>query len=104
MPKRLVPSTSTRASGTGSPEVAVTRPQMLPIRPRELELRVVLQDHHVVAREPRLHLADAIEVHDRAAMDARELLGIEQRLDRAQRLANEMGRGARMHAHVVALR
>jgi hypothetical protein len=52
--------------------------------------------------EEGLQLPDAIDVHDRSAVDANEAVGVEPALDLRHRLAQEVSLRARVYTHVVA--
>src|SRR5215468_4994655 len=56
----------------------------------------------MVTAEPRLDLADAMDVDDRRAMDAYEPRGIEPRLEVDERLSELVLASARVDAYVVA--
>ena len=56
----------------------------------------------ILAVEPRLQLADALDVDDVGAVDAEEQVGIELRLDRVHRLAEQVRVGADVELDVVA--
>src|SRR5919106_1429606 len=78
-----------RERGLQSPsEVEV---EALAVAPAELELRAVLQHHDVLAVEVWLEFADPLYVDDGRAVDAREVLRVQLRLDGSHCLAEEMG-------------
>src|SRR3954465_9421920 len=54
---------------------------------RDAQLGAVAQHHGGIARRQRLQLTDAIHPHDGRAVDAHEPLGVQPRLQLAQRLA-----------------
>src|SRR5262249_38412743 len=51
--------------------------QALAVGARERQPRPVLERHRVVAVEPGVHVPDALDVHDRRAVDPEEVLRIE---------------------------
>src|SRR5919108_1740946 len=89
-----------RERGLQSPsEVEV---EALAVAPAELELRAVLQHHDVLAVEVWLELADSLQVDDGRAVDAREALRVQLRLDGSHCLAEEMSPLAHVYPDVVA--
>jgi len=52
---------------------------------RQAEARSIPQDDHVVTVEERVQLADRVDPHDVASVDAHEPLGIQPRLERPGR-------------------
>src|SRR4051812_16249430 len=68
------------------------------------QARAVAQHHLAVAVRGRDELHHALHVHDRGAMHADELRGIEFLLDRLQRRPDEMRRAAGVQLHVVVSR
>jgi hypothetical protein len=57
-------------------------------------LGIVVEHHQVLLVEPRLNLADPVDVHDRRAADPHELVGIQMPLD--------PGEGLPLLVHVLA--
>src|SRR5918993_468800 len=80
------------------------RPHLIAIRPSRGELRSVLESNHVLAVKERLQLGDALGLYERAAMNAEESVRTQLRLERVQRVADQVRRAARPDAHVIALR
>src|SRR4051812_37675086 len=76
--------------------------QPLAVAAAEREARAVLEEHHVLAVEPRLQLADLLDVDDVAAMDADEHLWGELRFHRVHRLADQVRVVADVELDVVA--
>src|SRR5690606_31451650 len=68
------------------------------------EARAVLQPQDVLAAVERFELADALDVDDERAVQAREAGRVETGLERADALAHEVRLRARVHAHVRAYR
>src|SRR5689334_691592 len=60
------------------------------ISARQAQLCTAFEQHDAVASEPRLHLDDAIDVHNVPPVNSQELLGVELALDARRRRANQM--------------
>src|SRR5687767_12440710 len=78
--------------------------KLLAVAAAQRQTRAVLQDHHVLAVEPRLQLFHALGVDDARAVDAHEAAAVEARIHAVHRLAEEMRLLAEVKAHVVARR
>src|SRR5262245_41783549 len=90
-----------------NPENRLYRPtdavlQALAVAAAEGEPGAVLEEHDVFAVEPRLQLADLLDVDDVAAVNADERLRRELSLDRVHRLANQVRVVADVQLDVVA--
>src|SRR6185295_7645797 len=70
----------------------------------EGELFPVFHDDAVLTMKPRLHLLDAIDLHDRGTMNPAELSRIELLFQTADRLAQQIAFLVVVDAHVVSFR
>src|SRR5262249_42543613 len=68
------------------------------------QTRTVPHDHDVLTVEPPLQFLDAIDVHDRRAMDAHERLWVELGFHVLHAFAKKMGLALRVDLHVVPRR
>src|ERR1041385_4041309 len=66
-----------RCNGAGSDGLAEPLLQLAPSAAAQLDLRPVLEEHHLLPLEIRLDLANPVEVDDRRAVDPEEAAGIE---------------------------
>src|ERR1700742_2531163 len=69
---RAVPDCSEPSMRPGSSRQAEQAAEVAFERSTELEPRAVVQKHDVLAMTHRLELLDAVNIHDRLAMDAHE--------------------------------
>src|SRR5438128_198659 len=70
----------------------------------QAESGAALEDHDCVAVKPWLHFADAVHIDERRSADASKPLRIEPLLERAERRAEHMSRGAHVEADIVLRR
>src|ERR1043165_133381 len=70
----------------------------------EGELLAVLHDHAILAVEPRLHLFDLVDLHDRRTMDASKLARVELLFQAADRLAQQISLLIIVDAYVISFR
>src|ERR1700712_2268803 len=73
----------------------------LAIGAREPELRAVPQYDDRVARKPRLHFDDAIDIDDVAAMNANECARVELRLNARRGHPNQVARAGDVQPNVI---
>src|SRR6185503_12700378 len=76
------------------------RHELIPIRPSHVDAGVVAQDRDQVAAEPVLHLAHAIEVHDRGAVHADEACRVQPLGEVREGAAHHVLRAAGMNDDV----
>ena len=69
----------------------------------EFQLRPVVENHRLLARERRTQFPQAIKIHDRRAVDADKARGIQARLEPRHRLAQEVHAAGNVECHVIAL-
>ena len=91
---------------TPGSEVACTEPglERVAVPAAEGQTRAVPEQQHVLAVERRPQLLHAVDIDDRRAMDADELVRVELRLEPAHRLAREMRLRTDVQRHVVSRR
>jgi len=73
-----------------------------PVRAAHAQANPGLESHDVVTRCRRTHLADAVEIHNCAAMNAREPRRVQLFVETAQWLAQHWASSGRVEARVVA--
>src|SRR5437763_1458163 len=75
--------------------------QPLLVPSRQPQRLAALEHDDVVAVEVRTHFLDGVDVHDAGAVDAREALRVEARLEVGQRAAYQVRGVGGVEAHVV---
>src|SRR5580765_1460332 len=78
--------------------------ERLSVRSREPQLRPIVQIHDAITREPRLHLADAIPVHEKPPVNADEALLVETLRPRADGAAHDVTALADVNAKIIPVR
>src|SRR5450755_2856451 len=74
-----------------------------PEPPRPRELATVLHDDAALAVEPRLHLLDAVEIHQLGAIHAHELLRVKLLHQTLQRSSNGVRLSAGVQLNIIAV-